>query len=289
MLNTLSDNPIYSIRIKGQLSLIDRPLIMGIINITDDSFYSGSRASSVSDVLQKAANMLQDGADILDLGAMSSRPGAAVSDSKHELEKLLPAIQAIVRKFPDAVLSVDTIHHNVAAACLDAGAAMINDISAGTYDPVMAKTVAEHKAPFIAMHMPGTPETMQQNAVYEDVASEVVRYLAERKKHLLRAGIHDVIVDPGFGFGKTIEHNFELLANLRAFSNLLDSPVLVGISRKSMIWKTLAIAPEDALHGTMVLNTLALEQGAHILRVHDVKEAGYLVKLWLEYRNKYGQ
>lgn len=250
----------------------DKPVIMGIINITPDSFYSGSRRQTVEEALAQAEQMLGEGAAILDIGGQSTRPGSEQAGETAEAERVLPVVEALHKAYPQALLSIDTFYASVAEACIQAGAHIINDISGGMMDEVMFATAARLKAPYICMHMKGTPATMQQHAVYSDVTKEVLEFFIQRMAMAKHAGIDDIIIDPGFGFAKTPAHNFTLLRNLRLFG-ILGKPVLVGISRKSTIYKTLGITAEEALNGTTVLNTIALLNGAHILRVHDVKEA----------------
>lgn len=251
---------------------------MGIINVTPDSFYSGSRAASAETALEQANKMLAEGAAMLDVGGQSTRPGSESITAGEEIARVVPVIEAIITKHPQAIISVDTYDATVAEAAITAGAAIINDISGGMLDDNMLTTAARLRAPYICMHMRGTPATMQQHAVYNDVTKEVLEYFIERISTCKQAGINDVIADPGFGFAKTPAHNFALLHNLDVFK-VLGIPVLAGISRKSTIYKTLGITAEDALNGTTVLNTIALLKGANILRVHDVKEAVEAVKL----------
>jgi len=261
-----------TINCKGRLLAFDKPVIMGIINITPDSFYSGSRRQTVEEALAQAEQMLGAGAAILDIGGQSTRPGSEQAGETAEAERVLPVVEALHKAYPQALLSIDTFYASVAEACIQAGAHIINDISGGMMDEVMFATAARLKAPYICMHMKGTPATMQQHAVYSDVTKEVLEFFIQRMAMAKHAGIDDIIIDPGFGFAKTPAHNFTLLRNLRLFG-ILGKPVLVGISRKSTIYKTLGITAEEALNGTTVLNTIALLNGAHILRVHDVKEA----------------
>jgi len=250
----------------------DFPVVMGIINLTPDSFYPGSRHKNDTRLLQKVEKMLDDGAGIIDIGAMSSRPGAPLIDTATELERLIPALENIAGHFPQAIVSVDTFRAEVAKQALDKGAHIINDISAAELDPDIVKVVASYRATYIYMHMKGTPETMQDNPQYGNVVDEVLKYLADKKAYLESAGINNLIADPGFGFGKTLDHNYQILNNLKKFKEL-GIPILAGISRKSMIYKLLGTTPEESLNGTTVLNTIALLNGADILRVHDVKEA----------------
>ncbi len=267
-----------TINCRGQLLDLSVPKVTGILNITPDSFYDGGKLSTETEVLAKAEQMLNEGAHILDIGGMSSRPGAEIIPEEEELKRVLPHIKNIAQKFPLAILSVDTIRAKVADESLKAGAHIINDISAGRFDKAMIPTVAKHKVPFVIMHMQGLPNNMQQNPNYENVTTEVMDFFAERISVCRKAGIMDLILDPGFGFGKTIEHNYTLLRNLKYFPNL-NLPILAGVSRKGMIYKTLGVNAEQALNGTTSANTIALMNGAHILRVHDVKEAAEAVKI----------
>ncbi len=252
---------------------------MGIININEDSFYAGSRSRQLHETIAKAGQQLAEGAGILDLGAQSTRPGAAAVGEQEELDRLLPAIHAILNQYPEAVISVDTYHASVAERAVQAGAAIINDISAGDMDPGMLATAGRLQVPYIAMHMKGTPATMQKDPQYENVVQEVLDYFIRKLGQCREAGIDDVIIDPGFGFGKTMAHNYTLLRHLQLFE-VLECPLLAGVSRKSMIYRLLGITPEEALNGTTVIHTLALQQGVHLLRVHDVKPAAEAVKIW---------
>jgi dihydropteroate synthase len=252
---------------------------MGIINITPDSFYEGNRMHDLHMVVAAARQHIEEGAAILDLGAQSTRPGAEVVGPEEEIHRLIPAIHAILNQFPKAIISVDTWYAAVAEKAIHAGAAIINDISAGDLDPEMIPVAGKLQVPYIAMHMQGKPATMQERPQYEDVVTEVLDYLKEKLAVCRAAGIKDFIADPGFGFGKTIDHNYTLLKNLHLFADILGVPVLTGISRKSMIYKLLNNTPAGALNGTTVLNTVALQQGTHILRVHDVKAAVEAVKI----------
>lgn len=273
----------YTLNCKGRLLVLDKPAVMGILNITPDSFYSGSRFDQ-HEVLQKAEQMINEGAAILDIGGQSTRPGSDRLTADEELKRVLPAIEAIKKEFPSVFLSIDTYHAKVAAETVAAGIDMVNDISAGELDAAMLSTVASLKVPFIAMHMQGTPDTMQQNPTYENITREVVDYFIQKTAACKAAGIVDLILDPGFGFGKTINHNFQLLKSMEALQ-IFHVPILAGLSRKSTVWKTLKITPEEALNGTTVLNTIALTKGAAILRVHDVKEAVETITLFEAYRN----
>jgi dihydropteroate synthase len=253
---------------------------MGIINVTPDSFYPGSRFTGRDEILRIAEKMVSEGADIIDVGGYSSRPGAVDISTVEEKERVLNALSLISREFPGVVLSVDTFRAEVASeAVMNCGAHIINDISGGDADPGMFSLVAELQVPYIIMHMQGTPGNMQNNPVYEDVVADILKWSGERLVKLQGMGVNDIIIDPGFGFGKTISHNYRILNRLADFS-IAGVPLLVGISRKSMVWKTLGIKPEDALNGTSALNMLALSRGADILRVHDVKEAVQVVELF---------
>lgn len=268
----------FTLNCKGRLLVINQPLVMGILNTTPDSFYAGSRIPGVQAALQQAGHMLAAGASILDVGGQSTRPGQQQVDSAIEAARVLPVIEALRHAYPQAFLSVDTYYAQVASQAVQAGADMVNDISGGLLDANMLHTVAALKVPYICMHMKGNPETMQQHASYNDVTQDVLDFFIERTEACRVAGINDVIIDPGFGFAKTHAHNFRLLRQLPAFS-VLGKPLLAGLSRKSTIYKTLGITAGEALNGTTVLNTVALLNGANILRVHDVKEAREAVVL----------
>jgi dihydropteroate synthase len=258
---------------------LQQPVVMGIININDDSFYVQSRAKNIDQIIQKASQMIEDGASILDLGVMSSKPGSKISTIEDELKGLLPALELIRMNFPEILISVDTIHSQVASAVLKNGASMINDISAGDFDQAMLKTVADADAPYIMMHMQGLPSDMQLNPTYDDVVMEIMKYFVHKTKKAKDAGIKDLIIDPGFGFGKTLTHNYQLLKSLEVFQ-IFDIPVLAGVSRKSMIWKYLNNDADHALNGTTALHMHILQKGVKILRVHDVKEAVECVHLF---------
>jgi dihydropteroate synthase len=268
----------FTLNCKGRLLVVDKPLVMGIINTTPDSFYEGSRFTIMEEILKQAEKMLKDGAAILDIGGQSTRPGSTQLSADEETERVVNVIQTLSLHFPDAIISIDTYHSAVAAAAIDAGASMVNDVSGGDMDEAMLQTVASLNVPYVCMHTKGTPETMQQLSVYEDVTREVLDHFIAKIVECKKSGIKDIIVDPGFGFAKTIKHNFELLRNLSAF-RMLDCPLLAGLSRKSTIYKTLGTDAAGALNGTTVLNTIALLNGANILRVHDVKEAIEAVRL----------
>jgi dihydropteroate synthase len=268
----------FTLNCKGRLLVVDKPLVMGIINTTPDSFYEGSRFMVMEEILHQAEKMLNDGAAILDIGAQSTRPGSRQVSANEEGERVVKVIKTLSLQFPDAIISIDTYYSSVAEAAVDAGARMVNDVSGGDMDEAMLQTVASLNVPYVCMHTKGTPETMQKLAVYEDVTREVLDHFIAKIAQCKKSGIKDIIVDPGFGFAKTIKHNFELLRNLSTFS-MLDCPVLAGLSRKSTIYKTLGTDAAGALNGTTTLNTIALLNGANILRVHDVKEAVEAVHL----------
>ena len=269
----------YSLNLKGRLVTIDRPWVMGIINVTPDSFYGGSRVEDEQTLVERVQAMLDDGADVLDIGACSTRPGSEQVDARGEMQRLDWALGIIRRVSPDVILSVDTYRADVARRCvMEWGADIINDISGGTIDEDMFSTIADLQVPYVLMHTRGTPETMASMTDYENVAADVLEWMARRIDELRQMGVADIIADPGFGFAKTMEQNFELLARLDAF-HALDAPLLVGVSRKRMIYTPLDCTADEALNGTTVINTLALQQGAHILRVHDVKPAVEAVKL----------
>lgn len=269
----------YSLNLKGKLYALDRPKIMGILNVTPDSFFDGGKHNSLVHALQRAEMMLHAGADFLDIGGYSSRPGAEEVSLSQELERVIAPIEAIKKQFPNSIISIDTFRAEVARQAVAAGADMVNDISAGEDDENMFAAVKDLQVPYIIMHKQGTPKTMQQNPQYSNVVVEVTTYLSKRALQLHEMGINDVIIDPGFGFGKTLEHNYELLRHLDHFQ-ALDLPILVGVSRKSMINKVLGTQPKNALNGTTALHMAALQKGAHILRVHDVREAVQVSQLW---------
>ncbi|NVJ88311.1 MAG: dihydropteroate synthase [Flavobacteriaceae bacterium] len=267
-----------TINCKGSLIDISSPKVMGILNITPDSFYDGGKYSSDFDIINQTEKMLLEGATFIDVGAYSSRPGAQHISEDEELNRILPIIDLLVKEFSEIIISVDTFSSKVAKETIKAGAAIINDISGGNLDDNMFKTIAELQVPYILMHMLGTPQNMQLNPNYENIIQEITKYFAEKLYKLHQLNVNDVIIDMGFGFGKTATHNFEILKNLPYFKNL-DSPILVGISRKSMLYKTLNITPKEALNATTSANTIALLNGANILRVHDVKEAIEAIKI----------
>lgn len=270
----------YTFQIKGRVYSLDKPKVMGILNLTPDSFYEGSRVSQEGKlILETAEKMISEGADFLDIGGYSTRPGAVDIPAEEEILRVAPAIELIKKEFPEILISIDTFRSEVAKAAIGSGADVINDISAGNLDPEMLNTVSKLKVPYIAMHMKGTPQTMQNYSGYSDMLPEILKYFAEKLDQFRKLGIKDVILDPGFGFAKTKEQNFDLLRDLKCFK-VMGFPLLIGVSRKSMIYKTLQISPSEALNGTTALNMFALLQGANILRVHDVKEAKETVTLF---------
>ena len=264
---------------KGQLVSLETPLVMGVLNITPDSFYDGGRYVRPGEVLKQTEKMLREGAAFIDVGAYSSRPGADHVSEEEELSRILPIVELLLKEFPEALLSIDTFRSNVARKCVAAGAAMINDISGGSLDPKMIATIGSLKVPYIMMHMRGTPQTMSGLTDYENLLESILFYFSEKIAQAREAGIVDLVLDPGFGFAKTLEQNYQLLKNLNLLQQL-DYPLLVGVSRKSMIYKLLDQSPAEALNGTTALNMYSLTKGANILRVHDVKEAVECVRLY---------
>ena len=269
-----------TINVNGQLLDLSVPRVMGILNITPDSFLQENRRQTEEEIAARVRQIVDEGGDMIDIGAYSSRPGAAGVPVAEEMERLRKGLHILRREVPDAIVSVDTFRADVAQMCIsEFGVSMINDISGGDLDERMFETISRARIPYIITHMQGNPQTMQQNPQYENVLREVMLSLAAKVKRLHELKVNDVILDPGFGFGKSVEHNYELLAHLDEF-DIFGLPLLVGMSRKSMIYKKLNITPEDALNGTTALNTIALSKGANILRVHDVKQAVEAVKLW---------
>ncbi len=268
----------FTLNCNGRLLVIDEPIVMGIINATPDSFYSGSRQPSVDAALEKAAQMIGEGAAILDIGGQSTRPGAEMLGAGAEMKRVIPVIEAVHRQFPEIFISADTYHATVAEAAVSAGACMVNDIGGGFFDPAMFAMVASLHVPYICMHVKGDPASMHSDPFYEDVTLDVLDYFIQRLADCHNSGITDIIIDPGFGFSKSSEHNFQLLKRLEIFQ-ILAKPLLLGISRKSTVYKTLGVTAEEALNGSTVLHTAGLLKGASILRVHDVKEAVEAIKL----------
>jgi dihydropteroate synthase len=272
----------FTLNCNGKLLTINKPLVMGVINVTPDSFYAGSRFIGEKDILLQVEKMIKDEVDIVDIGGQSTRPRAQQLSIDEELKRIIDVINSLHKNFPELIISVDTFYSQVAKESVAAGASIINDISGGNFDNEMLETVAKLKIPYVCMHIKGTPEAMQQKPEYDDVTKEILDFFIERIDACKKAGINDIIIDPGFGFGKNIRHNFELLKNLPVFE-VLEKPVIAGLSRKSTIYKTLGITVDEALNGTTVLHTIALMKGANILRVHDVKEAKECIKLFTEY------
>jgi len=270
---------LMTINCKGTLIDLSRPKVMGILNLTPNSFFDGGKYVDENAVREQVEKMLNEGATFIDVGAYSSKPNAEYVSEEEELQRLIPVVDLLVQEFPDIVLSIDTFRSQVAEQAIEAGAAIINDISAGNLDDAMLETVAKLQVPYIMMHMKGTPKTMQSLTQYDDILKEMMLYFAQKINKARSLGINDLIVDPGYGFAKTTEQNFEVLQKSELFQHL-EVPILAGLSRKSMIYKTLETTPQEALNGTTVLNSLALTKGANILRVHDVKEAMETIKLF---------
>lgn len=274
-----------SINCNGQLLSLEVPQIMGILNVTPDSFYDGGHFTIVENAVRKSEEMIEEGAAIIDVGGMSTRPGAEIINEKEELKRVLPVIKEIKRRFPNVIVSIDTIRSEVARSAILEGASMVNDISGGDIDKEIWNVVNEYQVPYVLMHMQGRPESMQENPSYNNVSLEVLVYLRDKVFQLRSLGLKDIIIDPGFGFGKTIDQNYDLLKNLRSFE-ILECPIMVGISRKSMIHKLLGVEAKEALNGTTACHMIALQKGAKILRVHDVKEARQCILIHEQIRNK---
>lgn len=268
-----------TLNLAGQLLDLDKPVVMGILNLTPDSFFDGGRHTGIDAALGQAEKMMLEGARLIDVGGQSSRPGAAMVGEKEELQRTLPVVAALHAQFPQALISIDTFRASVARACVEAGACMVNDISAGRFDPALLPTVAELGVPYVLMHMQGEPADMQRAPHYEDVVLEVLDFFIQEMGRLRALGIHDIVIDPGFGFGKSLDHNFQLLKHLHVLK-ITEQPILAGLSRKSMICRALGVKPAEALNGTTALHLVALQEGARILRAHDVKEAMEVIKLW---------
>ncbi len=272
----------YSVNCRGKLIDLSQPRVMGILNVTPDSFYSESRVAQTEELLRRAEKMIDEGAVFLDVGGYSSRPGAAHIDEDTERRRVIPAIEALHARFPEVAISVDTFRSRIAREAVEAGACMVNDISGGNMDSHMFETVAALKVPYVLMHMKGTPQTMQLNPEYDDVIMELNRFFARRIARLHALGVDDILVDPGFGFGKTLDDNYKILKHLALFK-AHDKPILIGISRKSMLYKYLGGTPADMLNATTAVHMLALQNGASVLRVHDVKPAAEAIALYLKY------
>ena len=267
-----------NINCNGNLIDLSTPKVMGILNVTPNSFYDGGKHKEINSIIHQVNKMLSEGADFIDIGAYSSKPSAEFVSEEEEIKRLVPIVKSLVETFPNIILSVDTFRAQVAKASVEHGVAMVNDIAAGLLDDKMLETVAELKVPYIMMHMRGNPQTMQSLTDYKDIVKEMIFYFSERIQKARSFGISDIVIDPGFGFAKTLEQNYEVLNKMELFS-ILELPLLAGVSRKSMIYKVLESSPQEALNGTSVLNTIALQKGAKILRVHDVKEAVECIKL----------
>ena len=268
-----------TINCKGRLLDLSTPIVMGVLNLTPDSFFDGGQFNSEKAILTQVERMLTEGASIIDIGGMSSRPGANIVSVDQELKRVMPTLKLMVKQFPEAIISIDTIHSQIARQTVEAGASIVNDISGGNIDAEMIPTIGDLGVPYILMHMKGRPVDMQDGVAYDDVVQEVLNYFVEKIGALRSVGVKDIILDPGFGFGKTQAHNYELLKNISVFK-ILELPLLIGLSRKSMIYKLLDSSPAEALNGTTALHMVALQQGARILRVHDVREAWEVVQLW---------
>ena len=273
-----------NIKIRGNLFDLSTPKVMGILNLTPDSFYDGGKFKKIKKIQNHVSKMIEDGMDILDIGGYSSKPGAKRISSKIEISRILPTLIFLRKTYPKLIISIDTFRSDIAKICLNEGADIINDISSGELDEKMIKIISDFNCPYIMMHMSGNPQNMQKSPKYKDVVIELINYLAKKVKFARDNGIVDLVIDPGFGFGKTIQHNYQLLNNLDKFK-ILDIPMLVGFSRKSMIYKTLKTNAENSLNGTTCLNTIALTKGANILRVHDVKEAKECIILYEKINN----
>ncbi|MGB0778276.1 MAG: dihydropteroate synthase [Flavobacteriaceae bacterium] len=271
-----------SINCRGKLIDLSKPKVMGILNLTPDSFYDGGQNTGLEQIQKKVSQMLADGMDILDVGAVSSKPGATHVSLEEETKRLIPVVQYLHRNFPDLILSIDTFRAKIAEKAVESGASIINDISAGNLDDEMIDCVSQMQVPYVAMHMQGTPQTMQKNPNYKSLMIELIKYFSELQNRCYKKGLNDLIIDPGFGFGKTLNHNYEILKNLNLFHSL-DLPILVGISRKSMLYKPLNTSADQALNATSVAHTLALANGANILRVHDVKQAKETIEIYSLY------
>lgn len=268
-----------TINCNGKLIDLSSPKVMGILNVTPNSFFDGGRHSDEKEILKQVEKMLLEGATFIDIGGYSSKPSAEFVSEEEELQRILPVVQKVVQEFPEAIISIDTFRSKVAKETIENGAAIINDISAGNLDGKMLETIAQLQVPYIMMHMRGTPQTMQTLTQYENIVKDILFYFSEKVAYARSLGINDLIIDPGFGFAKTVEQNFEVLSKLELFQ-MVELPILAGVSRKSMIYKTLKTSAEFALNGTTSLNTISLLKGANILRVHDVKEAVECVKLY---------
>jgi len=274
-----------SLNCNGHLLNLEEPVVMGILNMTPDSFYDGGQVTDLGMAIERVGKMLEDGASIIDIGGMSSRPGAEVIDIAEEAERVLPIIKKVKQTYPDTIISIDTVHSEIAQKAIDQGASIINDISGGSIDSQIWEVASKNNVPYILMHMQGSPSTMQVNPQYDDVVLDILKYLRDMVFKLRSIGIKDIIIDPGFGFGKTVEQNYDLLGGLSSFK-ILDCPILVGLSRKSMIYKLLDNNAKEALNGTTAAHMIALQKGAKILRVHDPKQASECIKIYKQLKIK---
>lgn len=280
----LNKDSIFTINCQGNIITLDEPKIMGVLNLTPDSFYDGGYYKTELDILHQAEKLLLEGADFIDVGAVSTKPNAPLVSLEDEKKRLLPILKSIKKSFPNSLISVDTFRHEIAQLAVDEGASIINDIYAGKFDDAIFDVAAKNNTPIILMHMQGTPQTMQNKPIYNDITTEILDFFIERIAVAKSHQVKDIIIDVGFGFGKTLEHNYQLLKNMNAFK-MLNLPILAGVSRKSMIYKLLENTPQQALNGTTVVNLLALQNGAKLLRVHDVKEAKECVKIFNFYQS----
>lgn len=281
-------NPTFSLNCKGRIHEFNEVVLMGILNVTPDSFYDGGRHNTLDFAVEHAANMLAEGAQIIDVGGMSTRPQADAVSVQEELDRVIPVIEKLKTSFGEVLISVDTFRSVVARESIQAGAHIVNDISGGTLDEKLFETLAELNCPYILSHIQGTPQTMQANPQYEDVVLEVSKFFSERVETLTKMGVKDIILDPGFGFGKQVEHNYQLLEGIKLMAQVFDQPILAGLSRKSMLYKPLGITPEESLPATSAAHLIAIQNGARLLRVHDVKEAKQVLKIWEVYNESIG-
>lgn len=270
-----------TINCNGKVLSLEKPRIMAILNVTPDSFFDGGKWKNLDNAMRKTENMLDAGADIIDVGGMSSRPGAQIIEIEEEIERIKPVISKIRKEFPECIISVDTFRAEVAKIAIESGADMVNDISGGDLDPTLPELLSDKNIPYIIMHMRGIPENMQSNPSYDNLMGRLLRYFINKTIDYAKMGIKDLIIDPGFGFGKTLNDNFEILNKLSYFK-LLERPILVGISRKSMVYKSLGKSPDSALAGTIAANVMAINNGASILRVHDVEECADAIEIWMK-------
>lgn len=279
-MDTKVKTPLFSLNCNGKLKEFQSVAVLGILNATPDSFYDGGKHNNLNFAIEHAAKLISEGADIIDIGGASTRPNAAIVSPQEEMDRVVPIIEKLKDSFKEVVISIDTYYSQVAKAACHAGASIVNDISGGTIDATMFPFIAANKFPYVLSHIQGTPQNMQQNPQYEDVVLEVVKYLSIKIKELETLGVKDIIIDPGFGFGKTVKQNYSLLANIKLLEKTLNKPVLIGISRKSMLYKPLEITAQESLNATTAAHMIALQNGAKLLRVHDVKAAKEAIKIW---------